>query len=242
MEEKKPIKMSFSTALLIIALIIIAIMGFVIYTIYEEKNLSDQEVISLQDSVDNLQNSVNQLKNEAISSNTLNNSTHNGTSNNSSNNVSNSNSSNNNVSNNSSKSNNIFDAISYMEIAIADNQNDSYDSTYLEPITINDTNTINNFLDEISNCKQYANFYDEMGDGDYFEGCPIVIIHQANGKIFELTASDDFSIDDTTTANIVDIKTINNYAEEDESYSDEVVYKTSSKFENFINEIFANNK
>ena len=233
MEDKKPIKISFSTALLIIALIIIAIMGFAIYTIYEQKNLSDQEVISLQDSVDNLQSSVNQLKNETTSSNTLNNSTNNSTSNNSSNNVSNS---------NSSKSNNIFDSISYMEIEIADNQNDSYDGTYLEPVTINDINTINIFLDEISNCEPYTNFYDEIGDGDYFEGCPIVTIHQANGNIFELTAFDDFSIDDTTTANIVDIKTINNYDGEDENYSNEVVYKTSSKLENFINEIFNTNK
>ena len=234
MEDKEPIKISFFTALLIIVLILIAVMGFAIYTINKQKKLSEKELISLQDSIDNLQNSVNQLKNETKTSNTLNNST----SNNSSDNVSNLNSSTTNASNNISKSNNIFDPISYIEIEIADTQNDSYDGTYLESVTITDINTINSFLDEISNCEKYTNFYDEFGDGDYFEGDPIVIIHQADGKILELTASDDFSIDDTTTTNIVDIKTINNYAEENESYSSEVVYKTQSKIEAFITEIY----
>lgn len=193
MEEKKAIKISFSTALLVIALIIICIMSFYIYDINNNTNISD-----------------------------------NGSSNNMS--VSNSN------------SNNLFDTISYITIEIADTQSGSYDGTYLKPVTISDTNIINKFIDMTSKCEKYTNFYDEFGAGDYFEGNPIVIIHQTDGKTFYLTASDNFHIDDEVTTNIVDIKTINNYSKENESFSNEVVYKINSNFEAFINETYNSNK
>ena len=62
MDEKKASKFSVSTCLLIIAIIIIAIMGFFIYKINEEKNVEITKSAGLQVEVDNLNNTVSDLQ------------------------------------------------------------------------------------------------------------------------------------------------------------------------------------
>lgn len=59
MEEKKSIKISLSTFFLLI-LIIILIVGFFIYKIYNEKQLSDKTINELNSKISNLENSTTQ--------------------------------------------------------------------------------------------------------------------------------------------------------------------------------------
>ena len=58
MEEKQPIKLSILTVLLIIAIIVIAIMGYFIYNLSTQNKSSEDEVKSLNDKISKLENSI----------------------------------------------------------------------------------------------------------------------------------------------------------------------------------------
>lgn len=62
MEENKVTKISLSTFLLIIAMIIIAVMGFFIYKLNSEKNIEIKKSADLQTQVNDLNNTVNSLQ------------------------------------------------------------------------------------------------------------------------------------------------------------------------------------
>lgn len=63
MENKKYIKMSFSTFFLIIAIIVIVILGYFTYKFYNEKNNSAMEVTTLTSKLNNSENTINSIKN-----------------------------------------------------------------------------------------------------------------------------------------------------------------------------------
>ena len=62
MEENKVTKISLSTFLLIIAMIIIAVMGFFIYKLNSEKNIEIKKSADLQTQVNDLNSTVNSLQ------------------------------------------------------------------------------------------------------------------------------------------------------------------------------------
>ena len=62
MEEKKAIKISLSTFLLILAIIVIIIMGYFIYKLNNDKELANNKVIQLNNQVSGLENTVNNLQ------------------------------------------------------------------------------------------------------------------------------------------------------------------------------------
>lgn len=62
MEEKQPIKVNLSTILLIIALIVIAVMGYFIYKFYNDKELATDKVEELNGQVSNLENTIDNLQ------------------------------------------------------------------------------------------------------------------------------------------------------------------------------------
>ena len=64
MEDKKGIKISLSTFLLIIALIVIIIISYFMYKLYNEKNIQTQEVSNLNSQISNLENSLNKLQSD----------------------------------------------------------------------------------------------------------------------------------------------------------------------------------
>ncbi len=68
MEENKVKRISLSTFLLIIAIIVIIIMAYFLYKINNERIVKTEEVISLQNEVSNLESKVNSL-NEKINNN-----------------------------------------------------------------------------------------------------------------------------------------------------------------------------
>ena len=74
MEEKKEIKISLSTFFLVLAIIVIIIMGYLIYKLYNEKAVETDKIYNLKNEIISLQNTVSQL-NEAKGniSNTINN-------------------------------------------------------------------------------------------------------------------------------------------------------------------------
>lgn len=78
MEQKKSIKMSLSTFLLLLAILIIIVMGFFIYKFYNDKTIAEKEVANSNNQISNLQDNVNKLQ-ETIDnvSNTINNSQNN---------------------------------------------------------------------------------------------------------------------------------------------------------------------
>lgn len=60
MEEKK--KFSYSTLFLIICIIIIAVMGVMIYSLYEDKQVSSNAIEELNDKISNLENTIAQTQ------------------------------------------------------------------------------------------------------------------------------------------------------------------------------------
>ena len=93
MEEKKKMKVSISTILLIIAVVVIGVMGFFIYKFYNEKVEETKKAADLQEQVNSLNGTVNELQGkinsiaDTINPNKANENTNNSTSN-STNNVS----------------------------------------------------------------------------------------------------------------------------------------------------------
>lgn len=79
MDEKESIKLSLSTTLLIISIIIIAVMGYFIYTLSIKNKVSEEKINSLNSKVSNLENSnknyqdkLNNISNTLNSANTTN--------------------------------------------------------------------------------------------------------------------------------------------------------------------------
>ena len=66
---KKEAKISFSVIMLFFAIIIIAVMGYVIYDFYNEKTAENKKVIELQSQLNNLNGTVNELQNMVNSKN-----------------------------------------------------------------------------------------------------------------------------------------------------------------------------
>ena len=62
MEEKKVIKISLSSFLLILAVIIIVIMGYFIYELYNDKETANNKVEELSNQLNNLEDTVNILQ------------------------------------------------------------------------------------------------------------------------------------------------------------------------------------
>ena len=62
MDEKKPLKISLSTFFLILAIIVIVVMGFFMYKLYNEKSIATQEIADLNTEVSNLQSTVNDFQ------------------------------------------------------------------------------------------------------------------------------------------------------------------------------------
>lgn len=61
MEEKKVAKIGFSTVIIIIAFMIIAIMSYYIYKVAEAKKISDQKVEELSEQVEKLEGTINSI-------------------------------------------------------------------------------------------------------------------------------------------------------------------------------------
>ena len=108
MNEKTSIKISLSTFFLILSIIIIIIMGFFMYKLYNEKSIAIQEISDLNNEVSTLENTVSNFQEKIDSiSNTINSNFENSTINNSSSkNTNNSNIPNNQSTNTSSESSN----------------------------------------------------------------------------------------------------------------------------------------
>ena len=64
MEEKKPIKISLSTFFLILAIIIIAIMGYFLYEIYDEKLVNENNIVKLNSEISNLKSEISNMNNK----------------------------------------------------------------------------------------------------------------------------------------------------------------------------------
>ena len=80
MDEKKPIKVSLSTFFLILAIVVIIVMGFFMYKLYNEKVAATQKVDNLNNEIDTLENTVNNFQEKIDSiSNTINSNTSNST-------------------------------------------------------------------------------------------------------------------------------------------------------------------
>ena len=79
MNEKKPIKVSLSTFFLIIAIIVIAVMGYFIYRINSEKIATEEKVTSLNSQVNNLQERINKVSEITSNTEVINNNTANET-------------------------------------------------------------------------------------------------------------------------------------------------------------------
>lgn len=62
MEEKKGIRISFSTFFLILAIIIIIIMGYFIYMFYNDKKIANNTIEDLNNQVKSLENTVDSLQ------------------------------------------------------------------------------------------------------------------------------------------------------------------------------------
>lgn len=62
MEKKEPIKVSLSTFFLFITIIVIVVMGFFMYKLYNEKSIATQEIADLNNEVSNLENTVNDFQ------------------------------------------------------------------------------------------------------------------------------------------------------------------------------------
>ena len=62
MNEKKPIKVSLSTFFLLIAIIIITVMGYFMYKLYNDKVKATDKIEQLNNQINTLQNSANQLQ------------------------------------------------------------------------------------------------------------------------------------------------------------------------------------
>ncbi len=71
MEKKEQIKVSLSTFFLIIAIIVIAVMGYFMYKLYNEKIATEEKVKSLNNQVNSLQEKINSISN-IINSNVTN--------------------------------------------------------------------------------------------------------------------------------------------------------------------------
>lgn len=80
MEEKKSLKISLSTLLFFLAIIVIVVMGYFIYKFYNEKTTATEEITNLNNQISSLESTVNRLQ-ETINnvSNTINNSQSNNT-------------------------------------------------------------------------------------------------------------------------------------------------------------------
>lgn len=80
MEEKKSLKISLSTLLLLFAIIVIVVMGYFIYKFYNEKITATEEITNLNNQISSLESTVNRLQ-ETINnvSTTINNSQNNNT-------------------------------------------------------------------------------------------------------------------------------------------------------------------
>ena len=73
MDEKKPIKISLSTFFLILAVIVILVMGYFMYKLYNEKVAATQKIDNLNNEISNLESNVNNLQQKIDSiSNTIN--------------------------------------------------------------------------------------------------------------------------------------------------------------------------
>ena len=78
MEKKEPIKVSLSTVFLIISIIIIGVMGYFIYKLYNDKNIEANKATELEKKLENLNSTITDLQgkinsdNETISANNTN--------------------------------------------------------------------------------------------------------------------------------------------------------------------------
>ena len=73
MDEKKPIKISLSTFFLILAVIVILVMGYFMYKLYNEKTIATQEIGDLNNEINTLEKTVNDFQQKMDSiSNTIN--------------------------------------------------------------------------------------------------------------------------------------------------------------------------
>lgn len=72
MDEKKPIKISLSTFFLILAILVIIVMGFFIYKLYNEKTIATQKINDLNNEINTLEDTVNNFQQKIDSiSNTI---------------------------------------------------------------------------------------------------------------------------------------------------------------------------
>lgn len=61
MEEKKPIKISLSTFFLILAIILIVVMGYFMFKLYNEKTTTEKKVTDLNSQINTLQEKINSI-------------------------------------------------------------------------------------------------------------------------------------------------------------------------------------
>ena len=72
-EKKRGIKISLSTFFLILTIIVIVVMAFFMYKIYNDKEIANSKVVELRSQTNNLQATINSLQNKIESiSNTIN--------------------------------------------------------------------------------------------------------------------------------------------------------------------------
>lgn len=71
MEENKELKISLSTAFLIIAIVIIIIMGIYIYKLYNDKLVYIEKVSNLNNQINSLQNEKTSLNNQLSNNNSV---------------------------------------------------------------------------------------------------------------------------------------------------------------------------
>ena len=63
MEKYKAIKISLSTFFLVIAIIVILVMGYLIYKIYQDKNVANEEIDKLNNQITELESTVSNIQN-----------------------------------------------------------------------------------------------------------------------------------------------------------------------------------
>ncbi len=126
---------------------------------------------------------------------------------------------------------NLENDIAKMEISILD-ENSTEGIFYTEPVEIKDNSKIEDILNIINSASLYPaeEFEREYGAGDYFEGCPELILYDSAGKKYTIFACDDFD----ENLNIF-------YISEVEDLSEKILYKTSNSFEKKINELYNEN-
>lgn len=164
MEEKQVTKISLSTFIIIIAIIIIAVMGYFIYKLYNDKEMANNQIASLNNQINKLENINNDLQKSQET---------------------------NIVSTEAQKTNvskeekDEEDAIEYVMIEVQDTeaQGLEYKSKKIE-----DKEEIEDLMEIIDSAKLYdkENFISDIGD------CPpTVTVFLSNGESYYIAAGDD---------------------------------------------------